>query len=251
MKRIYLIATVIAIIAGFATYLFANELKKNSTIKDVEKSQVVIAAVDIKENTILTEAMFIVRDVPVTAVAPGSVNKISDVVGKMAVAPMYSGEQVLAKRIALIADSDMAARLSYRVEPGKYAYTISMDYNSTIGGFAREGDYLDIYRNSGGELSLLLEKVKIVKISSYASNTPAPDGTSVEIKNYTDITVFLTRNDIMKLGDPTKAASLKMALVAYSDAVDISDDLIEDVSIKEIQTNAGNPIPPPTTQAAG
>ena len=34
MKKVYLIAVVFALIAGFATYFFASEITKKTTIKD-------------------------------------------------------------------------------------------------------------------------------------------------------------------------------------------------------------------------
>ena len=42
MKKIYLMAVIFAIIAGAATWLFATEIQKSTTIKDVEKASVVV-----------------------------------------------------------------------------------------------------------------------------------------------------------------------------------------------------------------
>ena len=54
MKKIYLIAAVIALVAGFATYFFAMELKTSKIVTGVDKATVLVAIQDIKEDTILT-----------------------------------------------------------------------------------------------------------------------------------------------------------------------------------------------------
>jgi hypothetical protein len=38
MKKVYLIAVIVALIAGFATFLFANELSERSSFMDAKKN---------------------------------------------------------------------------------------------------------------------------------------------------------------------------------------------------------------------
>ena len=55
MKKVYLIAVVFALLAMFATFMFANQLDKKTTIKDTEV--VYAAAQEMADNTQITEEM--------------------------------------------------------------------------------------------------------------------------------------------------------------------------------------------------
>ena len=83
MKKIYLIAMVIALAAGLATYFFANELKTSKIVTGVNEATVVIALEDIDENTILTADMFQAVKLPQTSVSFGTVADVNDVIGYM------------------------------------------------------------------------------------------------------------------------------------------------------------------------
>ena len=48
MKKIYLIAVVIALAAGVATYFFASELKASKIVTGVDEASVLIALEDIE-----------------------------------------------------------------------------------------------------------------------------------------------------------------------------------------------------------
>ena len=54
MKKVYLIATVIALITGLATFFVFKSVSGKKKVKDVDVD-VVFAVVDIKENPTITE----------------------------------------------------------------------------------------------------------------------------------------------------------------------------------------------------
>ena len=58
MKKVYLIAVIFALIAGFATYFFATEIDKKTTIKDADTVAVIVPVADMPKNSTITEEMF-------------------------------------------------------------------------------------------------------------------------------------------------------------------------------------------------
>ena len=58
MKKVYLIAVVFALVAGFATYMFAQGINEKTTIKDADTKKVYVALQDIPKDTEITEDMF-------------------------------------------------------------------------------------------------------------------------------------------------------------------------------------------------
>ena len=95
MKKIYLIAAVIALAAGVATYFFASELKKETqevATTAVETQAVLVATEDIPQNTILTEEMFEEKQLPKDAVSDGTVGNIDEAVGFMSTEKILKGD---------------------------------------------------------------------------------------------------------------------------------------------------------------
>ena len=58
MKKVYLIAVIVAIIAGVATYMFATEINSKTKFKDAEMVTVLVPAADIEKNVEITADMF-------------------------------------------------------------------------------------------------------------------------------------------------------------------------------------------------
>ena len=123
MKKIYLIAAVIAIVAGLATYFFATELQTSKIVTGVDEATVLIALEDIDKDTILTKEMFQQVNLPVNAVSFGTVCNIEDIVGYMTTENIFKGEQLMARKLAPVGQENAKDRLSYQLANGMYAYT--------------------------------------------------------------------------------------------------------------------------------
>lgn len=255
MKRVYLFATIFAIVAGLATYLFATEIKKNSSIKDVDKATVVVAINEIPANTILTADMLQVVKLPVTSVTGGTVANVEDVIGMMTRQSIAQGEQLLLSRLAVVGheSTDSRKRLSYNLEKGRYAYCISVDNLQGICGFLKEGDCVDIYYISpetDNKTTLLLSNVKILRLSNYTANLAQQAG--AEITSYSELVLDVNRDQLLTISDAQRSSTLRFALVPYVVSEGIADDVVEDFSEKEIVTNApGIVVTLPSTAAAG
>lgn len=229
MKKIYLIAAVIALAAGVATYFFATELKSSKVVTGVDKATVVIAVQDIEKDTVLTEDMFQEKELPVTAVSCGTVCNIKDVVGYMATDKILAGEQLMVRKIALVGDEKADGRLSYQLESGMYAYTISVEIDNAVAYFIKDGDRINIYNDMVVPATLVLENVPVLKIGDYPAYVLQNIGT--EIQSYVVVTVALTKEQIIKMlelditDDKPEESPFRIVLVSYAEGHGIADEL--------------------------
>ena len=59
MKKVYLIAVVFALIAGFATYMFASETNKKTTIKEYFKENSVLNSIPVNSIVYLKDGKIV------------------------------------------------------------------------------------------------------------------------------------------------------------------------------------------------
>lgn len=249
MKKIYLIAAVIALIAGFATYFFAMELKTSKIVTGVDKATVLVAIQDIKEDTILTKEMFQEIELPQTAVSFGTISDVNDVIGYMATDKILKGEQLMARRIARVGDERADKRLSYELSNGMYAYTITVEAENSVGFFIKEKDIINIYNRATPAAEPVLSNISVIRVSDYVSNVQQDAG--VAITAYTSITLALTKEQISKI---MAIDSLRVTLVPYVEGYSLVDDIanasVPEDQNAEPQTNYGMgevTTAPPTT----
>lgn len=250
MKKIYLIAVVIALAAGLATYFFATELKTSKIVTGVDEATVLIALRDIDENTILTADMFQTVKLPVTAASYGTVSSVNDIIGYMAGVKILKGEQVMTGKLIPVGEENAKERLSYQLANGMYAYTISVEVENGIAFFIKENDRINIYDRGMASAEPVLRNVPVIKLSDYSANIQQDNGT--EITNYAVLTLALTKDQIPKI---MSIGSPRVVLVSHIEAHSLADDIAaagvpEDQS-PEPQTNFGMgeiTTAPPTTE---
>ena len=244
MKKIYLIAMVIALAAGLATYFFANELKTSKIVTGVNEATVLIALEDIDENTILTADMFQTVKLPQTAVSFGTVGEINDIIGYMTSGKILRGEQLMAGKLVPVGSDKAKDRLSYELADGKYAYSVCVAIENAVSYFIKENDKINIYDQMSPDKPLL-EKVRVLKISDYPSNLQQDTG--IEITNFAVITLELDKKQITKMmtvdTPDANDGRFRAVLVSYVEAYDLVDDInsagIPENQSPEPQTNLG------------
>lgn len=114
MKRIYLIALISALVAGIATYMFAQSVISNND-PNKDKSEVVYAITDVPAGTQVTagnvNTYFSTRMIDNAAIVDGAVRSLDEVVGNTSSGYIYAGEQVSIKRFGT--EQEANAGLSY------------------------------------------------------------------------------------------------------------------------------------------
>ena len=221
MKKIYLIAAVIALVAGFATYFFATELKTSKIVTGVDEATVLIAVQDIDKDTILTKEMFQEIKLPQTAVSYGTISDTKDIIGYMATDKILKGEQLMARKIALVGDENAKDRLSYELGNGMYAYSMTVEIENAISYFLKENDKVNIYNAAVPAAEPVLENVPVIRISNYPANIQQDSG--VEITSFAEVTFVLSKEQIPKL--MALNGAVRMVLVPYVEAHELADDI--------------------------
>lgn len=251
MKKIYLIAVVIALAAGLATYFFANELKTSKIVTGVDEATVLVALQDIDENTILTADMFQAVKMPVTAASFGTVSNVNDIIGYMSGVKIFKGEQLMTSKLIPVGEENAKERLSYQLPDGMYAYTISVEIENGVAFFIKEYDRINIYDKGLASAEPALKNVPVIKLSDYSANIQQDNGT--EITSYAVITLALTKEQIPKI---MSIGSPRVVLVSYVEAYSLADDIaaagVPEDQPEEPQTNYGMgeiTTTPPTTES--
>lgn len=208
MKKVYLVAVVFALIAAFATYMFATEIDKKTTIKDADTVPVIVALRDIPENTRITEEMFAedagyftTKTIVTDYAAPNYISESADMIDSITVDPIYTNEQVCSSRLVGVDDDKVA--LSYKLSDGMVAYSFSAGTVNGVDGYISAGDTVDVIvfeKDDDGKATtrVAYEDLKILRISNNKDNTNANDSGST-ITSYSTLTVEVTEKQALKL----------------------------------------------------
>lgn len=259
MKKVYLIATVIALITGLATFFVYKQVTGKKNVKDVDVD-VVIAVVDIKENTKITADMVQVVKKPISQVKTGALQNVNQAVGKLAIYSIPKDGQVLASQIIAAGeqtpDPSSNTNLSYKLQPGEYALSVPLTLIDAVSYYPRENDYVDVYLvekvtpNEVGQtdvngstyeegdtkVKLIVEQVRILKISNLQQAAiDAANGTSSAA--YNEVTLRLSKAQVQKVAAAMGQGTLKLALSAFGEPE------TEETSTQPVTT------PPPTSEA--
>jgi len=103
---------------------------------------VVILTRDVAVGERITEDMLTTRAVPVTALLEGRVTDTEAVLGKIATAPLFAGEQMLTPKVTTFEGEDT---LTYKVPAGMRALSLQIPHEAwNAGGLVQPGDRVDI-----------------------------------------------------------------------------------------------------------
>ncbi len=109
----------------------------------VQKMSVILVAKrNIIPQTLITAEDIMIKQVPDGSIQPGAVAMIEQVIGKVVLSPVLENEQILSSK--LVEPGKIGKTLAEVTPKGRRAMTINIDRNSTINGFLRPGDYVDI-----------------------------------------------------------------------------------------------------------
>lgn len=231
MKKVKIIALVSAVVTALLLFVFLNSLNKPT---EVPKITVLTAAAPIPADTPITADMLTAAELPSEAVLPGAMTDPSQVVGKVAKAEIYPGEQLLGEKLVEPGESSENT-LAYAIEPGMRAITIAVSETSGVAFMITPGNHIDIlgaimYDDTsadagGGDpaagnaasgesgaksyTTLLLENVHVLAVDRVLSksgkvNTDAPV--------YTTLTLQVTPEEAMKLSMAQFEGELRMLL---------------------------------------
>ena len=219
MKKVYLIAVVFALFAMFATFMFANQLDKKTTIKDTDV--VYAAAQDIADNTAITEDMIaedagyfkqvnVIKDMSNDTM----ITDLSTIVGKVTKSDIYANELLNTNRL-VDADSDEVG-LSQKLSPGNVAYSFSAGSVNGVDGYIRVGDSVDVIvyekdANNKTVTRVAYKDLKILRVSNASADATASESGST-IRDYGTLTVEVTEEQALQLYQIESDYTFKLVL---------------------------------------
>lgn len=138
-KRLFLMAVVLAVVAGLGVYYFLANLERMALLEHTE--EVVVAVADVPARTAIRAGMLSVVRVPRGMRHQGATDTIGNLVGRITTAPLIAGEQVLLAR--LHADGERTS-LSFMLEEGYRALSVHINERIAVGYLVRPGDFVDV-----------------------------------------------------------------------------------------------------------
>lgn len=220
MKKVYLIAVVVALIAGFATFYFATELDKKTTIKDAETITVLVPVADIAANVKITEDMFnedepkFVEKTIITKDAnPEVVTEKEQLIDMVTVDPLYASEQINPNRVEPLDGANVA--LSLKLPKDKVAYSFSAGSVTSVDGYIREGDTVDVIvyeqKDEKGKSEVKYKDLKILRVSN-AQDSVTASQSGQPLNAYSTLTVEVTKDEALQLYDIEQNYTYKLIL---------------------------------------
>lgn len=148
-KGVLLLACAFGLLSALLVFAFLNSRSGgddlDSRIFAGEGAEtVVVLTRDVAVGEKITSDMLTTRTIPATALLPGRVKDgdMSSLVGKVATAPMFAGEQVIEAKVTTYVGQDT---LAYKVPQGMRAISLQVPHEAWIaGGLPQPGDRVDI-----------------------------------------------------------------------------------------------------------
>ena len=190
-----------AIFAVFLLYSYTQEKSAELTKKFGAKQRVVVAKKNIKEMVNINDSMLEVKEQPVDFIGPGAISNPEEIIGKVAIAPIKKGEQILDTKVQ---DPSPYTGLALQVAPSKRAFSIPIDEFRGVAKLIKPGDRIDIIAaldvgkgaNQRREIKTILQDVVILatglRISNELPRLFEKQGNDQFITNLKDDTSFST-----------------------------------------------------------
>ena len=173
MKGIRIAGFIIGFIVFIILFLFITTIT-NINKGGSDKQEIVVAATDIPEMTVITADMITTKEVSVDSISSDTILNKEEVEGKVANTKILADEPILAKKLTSAESSTLGIAPS--IEEGKRAVSIFVEMDSGLSGLLRSGNYVDV-------------------LATYeADGTPDPNATINSVSYLNGITVTLAQN---------------------------------------------------------
>lgn len=227
MKKVYLIAVIVAIIAGVATYMFATEIDSKTKFKDAEMVTVLVPTADIEKNVEITADMFegdnpqiVTKEILAADATDNYVREQKQLVDDandvhmITVDKLYANEPINKNRLEDKNGDDVA--LSLKLPKGMVAYSFDAASVKSVDGYISEGDTVDVLVNKTDDqgnvtTEIAYKDLKILRVSTNDDNaTASQKGT--KITKYNTLTVEVTKKQSLKLYEIENKYDYKLIL---------------------------------------
>jgi pilus assembly protein CpaB len=214
--RTILIA-VLALTFGGSAAVGVNLLYNQAPATPTETVAVVVAANDIGRGTLITPDLITTREFPKNLVPVGALNRVEDVLERVAFHSLVKDETVLD---TMLSAKNSKGGLAGIVPKGMRAFTIhTPQVASSVGGFILPGNKVDVLLTmasnnphdftGGAVTTTLLQNVEILAVDQ---RLDAPSENKVDPKNLQSVTLLVTPDQAAKLELGQNKGSLHLTL---------------------------------------
>jgi len=177
----------LSIACGLVAFLISAiyfQYKDNVTYGSASQIRVLVATRDIKPHTLLNSGMFELRTVPDKFVQPGVIKNIDKIRGKVSIAPIMEGEQLLVTKIVI---GGQKTSLSAKIFRNKRAVSLLVKDEDISTGLIQPDDFVDlivIYDYGDREVSdmvsfTLFQRKKILAVGRKMHSIRNPMGVAI------------------------------------------------------------------------
>lgn len=217
MKKVRLIAVIAALIAGVCIYLFLKELGKP---QETPRTQIVVAAVNIPENTRITPEMVMLHPVATEALLTNHYLDPESVIGLVSSGDIFAGEQIISDRLVETGTTEEdSSTLAYVVEDGKRAVTVSVNAVTGIENLIKPGNHVDLifnysYKPAGSDddpvtaSRMFLQDLKVLAVGPVLSRDGAEEYVTVTLETTPEEAVLISYAEFAGTVRPILRSSL-------------------------------------------
>ena len=136
------IAAMLALVTTLAIMQYLAGLRRQvNVVQPIKMESVVVAKTAIAGRSVVNANQVELRQLPVIAIQPQAARRTEDVVGRVALSPIYADQQVI---LNALAPTGVNAGLSYALPSDKRALTIPVNEVIDVAGFVFPGDRVDV-----------------------------------------------------------------------------------------------------------
>ena len=203
-------------LAGFAALLVTFYISnyKKSVQHQQATTTVLVAAHDIAQGTLGTQAPLTTRQVPRASVVPGAITSPDQIRSLVAIAPIYAGEQVTTRRFG----PEVQQGVPGQIAGTQRAVQVSGDPNQVLNGTLKVGDHVDfegvvdVHTGSSTDVTfsrIMVRDLKVLQVQTGGSSGKIGGGGN------TNSSVLLRMTDAQSQKIMLVYAAARQASTAY------------------------------------
>ena len=210
-RRVFAAFLLALLCSGLLTWMMGKRLSKPSTVVEAtQMRRIIVVSKDMEAGEVLDGAHLEMRDWPKSQVLTGAFEKPQEVVGRVLLFPMSSGEPVLTHDLAA---PNAGTGLTARIPEGMRAISIRADSAANVSGFVVPGSLVDIlvsyHTNAepGFASEIVLQKVRVLAVGQRREPGSAPEPNSSDA-----VTLLVTPLDAVKLAQASSIGKILLDL---------------------------------------
>ncbi|MFK5998424.1 MAG: Flp pilus assembly protein CpaB [Rhodobacterales bacterium] len=231
MRIVFALVLILGVaLAGGAVYFASQQFDANQSkiaelnkrvSKNVELSNVYVAAKELKYGQVLTKDDVKTVEWPTNSIPETAFTKFEDLFGvegetksRTVIRVVDPGEILLSTKVTKLGED---AGVASRLKKGMRAFTIRVDVASGVSGFLRPGDKVDIYWTGevdrGSKVTkLIMDGISLIAIDQSASSSSQSDATVAKT-----VTVAVSPRTVASLAQAQSTGKLLLSLRGVND----------------------------------